>query len=48
MEIYISDLGDRHFLVLEGSIAIPLDSIKSFLYNPPNGGCDNCIAINLT
>lgn len=47
MEIYYSDIGDRRFLIIEGVRAIPLDEIKSFLYNPPNGGCNNSIAIIL-
>lgn len=47
MEIYYSQIGDRKFLVIEEVQAIPLDRIKIFLYNPPNGGCNNSIAIIL-
>ena len=47
MEIYYSDIGNRRFLVIEGVEAIPLEDIKSFLYNPANGGCSNSIAIIL-
>jgi hypothetical protein len=51
MDVYVSKMGSREFLVLfqdnRNFWSLPIDKIKEVDFSKPNGGCDNSVCITM-